>query len=163
MCTHNSARSQMAEVILPHLAGDRFEASSAGTKATYVRPLAVRAMDEIGVDISAQESKELQRYQWESLEYVVTVCDETNEACPVFPWAKNRLQLVLREAIVGHRQRRGAPGDVSEGAGPNQGLHRERARADGAGPPHPPTDAVSFSFSTAAKAFGSRRSNPCTN
>ena len=62
LCTHNSARSQMAEGLLRHLAGDRFEAMSAGTEATRVRPLAVRAMDEIGVDISSQESKTLERY-----------------------------------------------------------------------------------------------------
>ena len=58
LCTHNSARSQMAEGLLRHLAGDRFEVMSAGTEATHVRPLAVRAMDKLGIDISAQESKD---------------------------------------------------------------------------------------------------------
>ncbi len=91
LCTHNSARSQMAEGLLRHLAGDRFEASSAGTEATHVRPPAVRAMGEIGIDISAQESKKLQRYLGESFDYVITVCDEANEACPVFPGARRRL------------------------------------------------------------------------
>ncbi len=91
LCTHNSARSQMAEGLLRHLAGDRFEAMSAGTEATHVRPLAVRAMDEIGVDISGQESKTLERYLGEPFDYVITVCDDANEACPVFPGAKNRL------------------------------------------------------------------------
>ena len=62
LCTHNSARSQMAEGLLRHLAGDRFEVMSAGTEATHVRPLAVRAMDEVGIDISGQESKTLDRY-----------------------------------------------------------------------------------------------------
>src|SRR5437588_6176079 len=62
LCTHNSARSQMAEGLLRHLAGDRFEAHSAGTEATRVRPLAIRAMQELGVDISAQASKTLERY-----------------------------------------------------------------------------------------------------
>jgi arsenate reductase (thioredoxin) len=62
LCTHNSARSQMAEGLLRHLAGDRFEVMSAGTEATHVRPLAVRAMDELGIDISGQESKTLDRY-----------------------------------------------------------------------------------------------------
>jgi arsenate reductase len=81
LCTHNSARSQMAEGLLRHLAGDRFEAHSAGTEATRVRPLAVRAMDEVGVDISGQESKTLQRYLEEPFDYVVTVCDDANEAC----------------------------------------------------------------------------------
>lgn len=91
LCTHNSARSQMAEGILRDLAGDRFEAHSAGTEATHVRPLAARAMDEVGVDVSGQESKALERYLGEPFEYVVTVCDAANEACPVFPGAKNRL------------------------------------------------------------------------
>jgi arsenate reductase len=91
LCTHNSARSQMAEGLLRHLAGDRFEAYSAGTEATHVRPLAIRAMDEIGIDISGQESKTLNRYLGEPFDYVITVCDEANEACPFFPGAKNRL------------------------------------------------------------------------
>jgi arsenate reductase len=91
LCTHNSARSQMAEGLLRHLAGNRFEAHSAGTEATHVRPLAVRAMDEVGVDISGQESKTLERYLREPFDYVITVCDDANEACPVFPGAKSRL------------------------------------------------------------------------
>ena len=74
-----------------HLAGDRFEAMSAGTEATHVRPLAIRAMDEIGVDISGQESKTLERYLDEPFDYVITVCDEANEACPFFPGAPSRL------------------------------------------------------------------------
>ena len=91
LCTHNSARSQMAEGLVRHLAGDRFEAYSAGTEATHVRPLAIRAMDEIGIDISGQESNTLNRYLGEPFDYVITVCDEANEACPFFPGAKNRL------------------------------------------------------------------------
>ncbi len=91
LCTHNSARSQMAEGLLRHLAGDRFEAHSAGTEATLVRPLAIRAMDEIGVDISEQGSKTLERYLGEPFDYVITVCDDANEACPFFPGARNRL------------------------------------------------------------------------
>jgi arsenate reductase len=91
LCTHNSARSQMAEGLLRHLADDRFEAMSAGTEATYVRPLAVRAMEEIGIDISGQESKTLDRYLQESFDYVITVCDDANEACPFFPGAQSKL------------------------------------------------------------------------
>ena len=91
ICTHNSACSQMAEGLLRHLAGDRFEAMSAGTEATHVRPLAVRAMKEIGVDISEQESKTLERYLGEAFDYVITVCDDANEACPFFPGAQSRL------------------------------------------------------------------------
>jgi arsenate reductase (thioredoxin) len=91
LCTHNSARSQMAEGLLRTLAGDRFEAYSAGTEATRVRPLAIRAMDEIGVDISGQKSKTMDRHLQESFDYVITVCDDANEACPHFPGAVNRL------------------------------------------------------------------------
>jgi len=91
LCTHNSARSQMAEGLLRHMSGDRFEVMSAGTEATHVRPLAIRAMDEVGVDISAQESETLGRYLREPFDYVITVCDDANEACPFFPGAANRL------------------------------------------------------------------------
>jgi arsenate reductase len=97
LCTHNSARSQIAEGLLRHLAGERFEVMSAGTEATHVRPLAVRAMAEVGVDISGQESKTLKRYLGEPFDYVVTVCDEANEACPFFPGAKNRLHWSLED------------------------------------------------------------------
>jgi arsenate reductase len=95
VCTHNSARSQMAEGLLRHLAGDDFEAFSAGTEATHVRPLAVEAMREVGVDISGQESETLDRYLGEPFDFVVTVCGEANEACPVFPGAKRRLHWSL--------------------------------------------------------------------
>jgi arsenate reductase (thioredoxin) len=97
LCTHNSARSQMAEGVLRNLGEDRFEVHSAGTEATRVRPLAVRAMDEIGIDISGQESKTLERYLGEPFDYVITVCDEANEACPFFPGAKNRLHWSFRD------------------------------------------------------------------
>ena len=91
LCTHNSARSQMAEGLLRHLSRNHFEAMSAGTEATHVRPLAIRAMDEVGVDISAQKSETLGRYLREPFDYVITVCDEANEACPFFPGANERL------------------------------------------------------------------------
>jgi arsenate reductase len=82
----------MAEGLLRHLAGDRFEVMSAGTEATHVRPLAVKAMDELGIDISGQESKTLGRYLGQPVDYVITVCDAAHEACPVFPGAERRLQ-----------------------------------------------------------------------
>jgi amino-acid N-acetyltransferase len=75
----------MAEGLLRHLAGDRFEIMSAGTEATSVRPEAIRAMADLGVDISGQSSNTLERYLGEPFDYVVTVCDDANEACPVFP------------------------------------------------------------------------------
>jgi arsenate reductase (thioredoxin) len=91
LCTHNSARSQMAEGLLRHLGGDRFVAFSAGTEATRVRPLAIQAMAELGIDISAQESKTLRHFLGEPLAAVITVCDDANEACPIFPGAGQRL------------------------------------------------------------------------
>jgi arsenate reductase (thioredoxin) len=81
----------MAEGLLRHLAGDRFEVMSAGTEATHVRPLAVKAMDELGIDISGQESKPLGCYLGQPMDYVITVCDAAHEACPVFPGARRRL------------------------------------------------------------------------
>ncbi len=97
LCTHNSARSQMAEGLLRHLAGDRFEVYSAGTEAAFVRPEAISVMAELGVDISGQESETLDRYLDEPFDHVVTVCDDANEACPVFPGAKNRLHWSFRD------------------------------------------------------------------
>lgn len=90
ICTHNSARSQMAEGLLRHLGGKRFEVFSAGTEATRVRPLAIRAMAEVGIDISGQQSKTLDRYLDEPFDDVITVCDTAAEACPVFPGATRR-------------------------------------------------------------------------
>jgi arsenate reductase len=97
LCTNNSARSQMAEGLLRSLAGDRFEVYSAGTEATSVRPEAVAAMAELGVDIAGQESETFDRYLGEPFDHVVTVCDDANEACPVFPGAKNRLHWSFRD------------------------------------------------------------------
>jgi arsenate reductase (thioredoxin) len=91
LCTHNSARSQMAEGLLRQFGGDRFEVFSAGTEATMVRPLAIRAMQELGIDISGQQSKTLERYLDQSFDKVITVCDQANEACPVFFGARERL------------------------------------------------------------------------
>lgn len=91
ICTHNSARSQMAEGWLRQLGEERFEVFSAGTEATYVRPMASRAMAELGIDISKQQSKTLDRYLGEPFDYVITVCDAANEVCPVFPGAARRL------------------------------------------------------------------------
>jgi arsenate reductase len=91
LCTHNSARSQMAEGFLRHLAGDRFEVASAGTERTEVRPEAIEAMRKHSIDISAHTSKTLAQFRDQPWDYVITVCDDANEACPVFPGAKHRL------------------------------------------------------------------------
>lgn len=95
LCTHNSARSQMAEGLLRSLGGGRFEAHSAGTEATAVRPLAIRAMAEAGIDISSQTSKTLDPYVDQRFDYVVTVCDDANESCPIFPNATHRVHWSL--------------------------------------------------------------------
>jgi arsenate reductase len=91
VCTHNSARSQMAEGLLGALASDRFEVASAGTEATRVHPLAIRAMDELGIDLRDHTSKTLDRFVAEPWDYVITVCDDANERCPVFPGRTTRL------------------------------------------------------------------------
>ncbi len=91
LCTHNSARSQMAEGFLRELGGDRFDAASAGTEQTRVNPLAARAMQEVGVDLSGHTSKTVDGLLGERWEYVVTVCDDANERCPIFPGRTTRL------------------------------------------------------------------------
>jgi arsenate reductase len=75
LCTHNSARSQMAEGLLGALAADRLEVASAGTKATRVHPLAIRAMDEVGIDLRGYSSKTVDRFVSEPWDFVITVCD----------------------------------------------------------------------------------------
>jgi arsenate reductase (thioredoxin) len=91
LCTHNSARSQMAEGFLRHLASDRFEVASAGTEATRVHPLAIRAMRDVGIDISSHHSKTVDALLGDPWDYVITVCDSANERCPVFPGRTSRL------------------------------------------------------------------------
>ncbi len=91
LCTHNSARSQMAEGFLrARWPGDRFEAGSAGTEKTSVNPLAIRVMAERGIDIGGHTSKRLRR-RLESWDYLITVCDDANERCPWVPGSVKRL------------------------------------------------------------------------
>jgi arsenate reductase (thioredoxin) len=90
LCTHNSARSQMAEGLLRALGGSSFEVASAGTEQTRVRPEAITAMSELQIDISKHTSKTLDRFLGEQWDEVITVCDSANESCPVFPGAKHR-------------------------------------------------------------------------
>lgn len=97
LCTHNSARSQMAEGLLRKQAGDRFEVYSAGTEATRVHPLAIAAMAELGIDISQHHSKTLDRYRGERFDYVITVCDRANETCPIFPDEPERIHWSFRD------------------------------------------------------------------
>lgn len=85
LCTGNSARSQMAEGLLRHDAGDRFEVVSAGTRPSQVRLEAVAVMGELGIDISGHRSKHVDEFAGQKFDYVLTVCDNARESCPVFP------------------------------------------------------------------------------
>jgi protein-tyrosine-phosphatase/DNA-binding transcriptional ArsR family regulator len=84
VCTHNSARSQMAEGLLRHLAGNRVEVFSAGSNPTYVHPDAVVTMDQLGIDIRTQQAKPVEDFEGKQFDYVITVCDKARETCPVF-------------------------------------------------------------------------------
>jgi arsenate reductase len=91
LCTGNSARSQMAEGLLRGDAGDRFEVFSAGTKPSRVRPEAIAVMRELGIDISGHRSKSVDEFSGQTFDYVITVCDNAKESCPVFPGAPERI------------------------------------------------------------------------
>jgi arsenate reductase len=95
LCTHNSARSQMAEALLRHLSAGRFGVYSAGTRPTAVHPMAVTVMQEIGIDISGQRSKDVGVYVQDSFNYLITVCDQAREECPIFPAARRQLHWSL--------------------------------------------------------------------
>ncbi len=88
LCTHNSSRSQMADGSLRALCGDKYESFSAGTVATRVNPYVGKAMVEVGIDLSSHRSKSVDEVAGEQFDYVVTVCDNAREACPIFPGAK---------------------------------------------------------------------------
>ena len=91
LCTGNSARSQMAEGLLRHDGGPGFEVHSAGTKPSQVRPEAIEAMKEVGIDISGHRSKSVDEFAGQEFDYVVTVCDNAKESCPVFPGRTERI------------------------------------------------------------------------
>ena len=88
LCTHNSARSQMAEAFLNALYGNRYESQSAGITPTKVNPYVIKAMAEVGIDISGNRSKSIEEFRGENFNYVVTVCDNARETCPFFPGEK---------------------------------------------------------------------------
>ena len=90
LCTGNSARSQMAEGLLNHITQNKYEISSAGTKPSIVRPEAIKALAEIGIDISNNRSKSVDEFTDQEIDFVLTVCDNANENCPYFP-AKTKL------------------------------------------------------------------------
>ena len=91
LCTGNSCRSQMAEGVLKHYGGDKFDVESAGSEPSKVNETAIQVMKEIGIDISHQRSKHVQEFLGQSFHYIITVCDKANESCPVFPGASIRL------------------------------------------------------------------------
>ena len=91
LCTGNSARSQMAEGLLRDMAGDRFEVVSAGVAPSGVRPEAIEVMREIGIDISGHRSKSVDEFTSQQFDYVITVCDNANQECPMFPGKFQRI------------------------------------------------------------------------
>ncbi len=91
LCTGNSCRSQMAEGVLRHYGGDRYDVFSAGTKPSSVNPLAIQVMKEIGIDLSGQRSKHVDEFTGQTFDYIITVCDNVRESCPYFPGNAKRL------------------------------------------------------------------------
>jgi arsenate reductase (thioredoxin) len=108
LCTGNSARSQMAEGLLRHEAGDRCEVFSAGTHPTRVRPEAIAALAELGIDISGHRSKSVDEFAGQAFDIVITVCDAANEACPVFPAETRRIHWSFEDpaAVEGSDEER---------------------------------------------------------
>jgi arsenate reductase len=108
LCTGNSARSQMAEGLLRHDAGERFEVESAGTSATFVRPEAVAVMRELGIDISGHRSKNVDEFAGQSFDYLITVCDNARETCPVFFGGAKKLHRDFADpaALIGPDEER---------------------------------------------------------
>lgn len=106
LCTGNSARSQMAEGLLRHLGGARYEVFSAGTRPVGVNPVAVEAMREAGTDISTQRSKSVAEFAGQQFATVITVCDNAAEQCPIFPGAPQRVHWSLPDpaAVSGTRE-----------------------------------------------------------
>ncbi len=97
ICTHNSARSQMAEGLLNALYGDHYEAYSAGTEPSRVNPYAIKIMAEIGIDISNHFSKSIEKFKGMEFDFVVTVCDYAKENCPFFPGGKKYLHKGFKD------------------------------------------------------------------
>ena len=109
LCTGNSARSQMAEGWLRHLAGDRFEVFSAGSHPVGLNPVSVEAMAEVGIDISAHRSKSVSEFLTQPFEYVITVCDRAKESCPIWPGHTHLLHWSFDDPaeVVGANEGRG--------------------------------------------------------
>lgn len=97
LCTGNSARSQMAEGVLRHDAGAWFEVASAGVAPSHVRPEAIAVMNELSIDISMHRSKSIDEFTGQEFDYVITVCDNANEQCPVFPGKTKRIHWSIED------------------------------------------------------------------
>jgi arsenate reductase len=97
ICTNNSARSQMAEGLLRHLYGERYEVSSAGISPTEVNPFAIQVMEEIGIDISDSRSKGIGEFTGIMFDYVITVCDRARETCPFLPSKEENLHAGFKD------------------------------------------------------------------
>jgi arsenate reductase len=97
ICTHNSARSQMAEGLVNALCADRFQAFSAGTEPGHVRPAAVKVMGELGIDISGHRSKSVNEFLGQPFDYIVTVCDNARQGCPFFPGGKEYIHRTFED------------------------------------------------------------------
>ena len=97
LCTGNSARSQMAEGLLRHDAGNIYDAVSAGTKPTLVRPEAITVMREVGIDISGHRSKSVDEFAGQPFDYVITVCDNAKGSCPIFPAKTQRIHWSIED------------------------------------------------------------------
>ena len=108
LCTGNSARSQMAEGLLRHYAGEAFAVESAGIEPSIVRPEAIEVMREIGIDISGHRSKSIDEFTAEPFDYVITVCDNAKQNCPIFPGATRRIHWSIEDpaAVGGAEQNR---------------------------------------------------------
>ena len=111
ICTHNAARSQMAEGLLRALYGNLYESYSAGTELGDVSPYAVRVMSEIGIDIGAHHSKGMEEYSDQQFDYVVTVCDNAKEACPYFPGGKK----IVHRSFTDPSALTGTEGEITAG------------------------------------------------
>ncbi len=108
LCTGNSARSQMAEGLLRHEGGARYEVFSAGTHPSHVRPEAIQVMREAGIDISGHRSKSVEEFAGQHFDYVITVCDNAKESCPIFPTTTKRIHWSLEDpaAVQGSEEQR---------------------------------------------------------
>jgi len=106
ICTHNSSRSQMAVGLINHDLAGEFEAFSAGTEPSFVNPLAIAVMKEVGIDISRHRSKGLDEFDGQKFDYVITLCGQADEACPVFFGGTKKIHMGFPDPTVGDEQER---------------------------------------------------------